>query len=104
MSKCVEKLFNTNDEARRQKIENESGYELKKCSDYDISKYGNFRPHDFEAFCVPFNGAYQEKKYSDYKSPNFGDFIPSNSAKKCISKINGCEEVSRACEEIPYDK
>jgi hypothetical protein len=36
MSKCVEKLFNTNDEARCQKIENESGCELKKCSDYDI--------------------------------------------------------------------
>jgi hypothetical protein len=104
MSKCVEKLFNTNDEARRQKIENESGCELKKCSVYDISKYRKFRPHDFEAFFVPFNGAYQEKKYSDYKSPNFGDFIPSNSVKKCISKGNGCEEISRACEEIHYDK
>jgi hypothetical protein len=58
---CRKIIFNTNDEARRQKIENESGCELKKCSVYDISKYGNFRPHDFEAFFVPFNGAYQEK-------------------------------------------
>lgn len=79
------------------------GCELKKCSDYDITKCGNFVTHEEEISCVAFNGVCQEKKCSDYKSPNCGDFTPSYSAKKCIANGDKCEEVFKECEDLTYD-
>ena len=63
---------------------NETGCELKKCSDYEITKCGDFDTYDSETSCVPFNGVCQERKCSDYKSPNCDDFIPYAWTEKTV--------------------
>jgi hypothetical protein len=82
--------------------EDRNACEITKCSNFDITKCLNFQTKNGKT-CIPLNGVCQEKSCDDFKSTNCGDFHPDISTK-CIPRGEGCVEVNKKCDELPYDK
>ena len=100
-TQCYE--FRLNDEENICTLnEDRNACEITKCSNFDITKCLNFETNNGKT-CIPLNGVCQEKSCDDFKSTNCGDFITSSSSE-CIPKGEGCVEVYKKCDELPYNK